>query len=887
MNKFRIILLMLVVAASALFLATCKKEKEKDKLSVTPVALEFYADADNEKFVDVTTNVNSWQTSKSDNWIGISEVSGGFRVTAEKYTDTSRDRTGVITVKAGKAEPVSVSVKQIAAVQHTLSVSPTTIPFEAGETGAKTASVTTSAAKWEATPVSADWLTSEKLGNTLKLTVNSNNTSLTQRSVSIIVTAGNAEPVTVAVTQAGMIPNTLSVNPMSITFAANETAAKTTTITTNVASWDATTAVDWLTLEKQNNTLRVTPKNLNTGSSPRTADISVTAGTATPVTVSVTQVVTVPNTLSVNPTSIMFAINETGIKTTTITTNAAIWDATTTAGWMTLEKQGNTLRITVNALNIGTTPRTADVTVTAGNAEPVIVPVTQAATPPNTLSVNPVSINYATGETGDKTTTVTTDAASWDAKTTADWLTLEKQSNTLRVTVNTLNTGASQRVAGITVTGGNAEPVTVTVTQAVTEANTLSVNPASISFAEDETNTKTTTITTNAASWDATTTADWLTLEKQGNTLRVTPKSLNTGASQRSANITVTAGTANPVTVPVTQAVTTITIDANKIPGTWKAVKCVEEDGTTITYPILGNRNILFSLKNDGTFHWDVQNSVPKVDVRGTWTYSAANRTITCIGTMTMAGFAPSDYNESFQIEELTDDLLVVYQETGYNKPTWTFNRTTESSGPSFYDIVNSNYTATAVPYPGSTHPSSWNGQVIPQTDQYGQAYGVTRWANSNYTIFLNYNADGSIVLDDKYAIGETSTHWIVPRMFIYIGTTLYVINQGACIVAYNKSTRTLTFPTTVTVSGVAYTAWIGIVGQRKTTSAFDLGVTGFSRNQILVLTPMSSSSSRSNLSPEKTPSTSIVIDETQLERVQLGNEDLNLDTFKPFEKRR
>jgi len=74
----------------------------------------------------------------------------------------------------------------------------------------------------------------------------------------------------------------------ALLFAANETGTKTATITTDVSSWNATTAASWITIGKQGTTLQITP-TANTGTSERTATVTVTAETANPVMVSVTQ----------------------------------------------------------------------------------------------------------------------------------------------------------------------------------------------------------------------------------------------------------------------------------------------------------------------------------------------------------------------------------------------------------------------------------------------------------------------------------------------------------------------------------------------------------------------------------------------------------------------
>ena len=116
---------------------------------------------------------------------------------------------------------------------------------------------------------------------------------------------------------------------------------------------------------------------------------------------------------------------------------------------------------------------------------------------------------------------------------------------------NEVNNGV---IPSSAVKAGETKVITIDTGFGIT-VNTLTVNPTIINFAENETNTKTATVTTNAANWEFTaeTSASWLTVEKQGNTLRFTPKSLNTGTSDRSTIVTVKAGNAIPVPVQVTQ----------------------------------------------------------------------------------------------------------------------------------------------------------------------------------------------------------------------------------------------------------------------------------------------------------------------------------------------
>ena len=546
---------MLVVLASAMFFATCNGPKE-DELAVTSPnlvsgKLEFLADDGVPQTVAVETNVNSWEVTKSADWIKTGRSNKDFTVSVEKYTDTSNDRTGTITVTAGNAKSVIVSVTQKKAKKNTLSVDKATLSYSVNETGSKAATVTTDADSWDATSPST-WFIIQKQDKTLSITVNALNRSADSRSAEITVTAGNADPVKVTVSQQGT-PNSLKVEPESVLFAENKTNTESLTVTTDADSWNFTSASSWLTSEKQGNTLKITPNSLNSTQSVRTATINFTAGTATPVNVTVTQAVT-KNTLTVTPLNHTYLEGETGIKTATVTTDAPSWEYKCLADWLMVGKNGNILQITPTGPNSGSAARTAEITVTAGNADPKAVTIRQEVTPPVYLRVNPSPLSYEAGQTGNKTLTVETNATSWDATASSSWFTIQKQTNSIIVTASSLNNGTSQRTANITVTAPGATMVYVAVTQDPTPY--LTVDPTTtITFAYNETSpSKTATVSTNVASWTFNNNStSWLNVEKNNNTLNINPISENTGTAPRTATITITAGTLT-ANVTVTQA---------------------------------------------------------------------------------------------------------------------------------------------------------------------------------------------------------------------------------------------------------------------------------------------------------------------------------------------
>ena len=179
-------------------------------------------------------------------------------------------------------------------------------------------------------------------------------------------------------------PDTLSISPAGLSFAANDTEEQHVVVTTNVAAWTFQVSAGWVVTRKEDDGLQISVQNYNETGDPRDAEIAFVAGAADPVTLKITQ--SARNSLAVSPGSLSYGADETGSKTIGVSTNAPSWDATTGDSWISLSKQGATLTVTVSSSNTVSSPRTATIRVTAGNAPPVTVSVTQAernvCTPP-------------------------------------------------------------------------------------------------------------------------------------------------------------------------------------------------------------------------------------------------------------------------------------------------------------------------------------------------------------------------------------------------------------------------------------------------------------------------------------------------------------------------
>ena len=198
MKRFRLIHLIYAVAAYVMILTACKDDV-KDTLTATPTKLYFAGHGAAGQSVRVETNNKDWSVvPSSENWISVSNKrEDSFTVSVTDNTTTA-ERTGTVTVKAGKAEEV-ITVTQDPGGNYTLSIDPNSITFAANETQTKNVSVTTNAGNWSFSQPT-EWLSLEKQGSTLKVTPKNLNLTDKSRETTITITAGNTKE-TLQVTQ--------------------------------------------------------------------------------------------------------------------------------------------------------------------------------------------------------------------------------------------------------------------------------------------------------------------------------------------------------------------------------------------------------------------------------------------------------------------------------------------------------------------------------------------------------------------------------------------------------------------------------------------------------------------------------------------------------------
>ena len=270
----------LTLALAVLALASCQKDDKSAKLTVTPASLTFAAGETAGKVVAVTTDAREWNATTDYAWIELSQDGSALTVSMNETHMGTASREGSVSVSASGADPVTITVTQEA--RQSLSVSPVSLNFDAGQTGSKTVTVTTDATEgWKANYPTGWFTVSSSADGKLVVTVNTLHYGASAREAAITVTAGNAASATINVSQTPT-QNTLSFSPSSLDFGAFEKGSKNVSITTDAAEWTATETVSWLTISTgTGSTLVVTVTETNPGESSRSGTISVVAGNQT------------------------------------------------------------------------------------------------------------------------------------------------------------------------------------------------------------------------------------------------------------------------------------------------------------------------------------------------------------------------------------------------------------------------------------------------------------------------------------------------------------------------------------------------------------------------------------------------------------------------------
>ena len=329
------------------------------------------------------------------------------------------------------------------------------------------------------------------------------------------------------------------------TFTATAANSKELSVTATV-SWTAKSSASWLTVKTASGSgdgTIVYDVAANTGTSERTATITVTGGGITR-TFTVTQNGKAAAELALGSSERTFTAAAANSKELSVTATVS-WTAKSSASWLTLKTasgSGNGTIVYNVAANTGTGLRTATITVTGGGITRTFT-VTQSGTAA-TLVLGESERSFTAEAVNGRELGVTADV-SWTAASSAAWLTVITSSGTGNGTVVydvAANTGTSTRTATITVTGGGITR-TFTATQSGSDP-LLELEASSRSFTAAAAIGEELEVTANV-SWTAESGAAWLTVKTaggNGNGTITYDVEANPGTAERMGTITVTGG---------------------------------------------------------------------------------------------------------------------------------------------------------------------------------------------------------------------------------------------------------------------------------------------------------------------------------------------------------
>ncbi|GHT78104.1 hypothetical protein FACS189464_0990 [Bacteroidia bacterium] len=195
--------------------------------------------------------------------------------------------------------------------------------------------------------------------------------------------------------------SSLSLTPAgqnTIVFAADGTTTDNVkfTVLTNQSEWNVQSDKNWVTLtvNKNENSFTLRAKDSDVATT-RTANITVSAGTATFVLVATQAVAVIPSLALDHDGPISFAADGTTADnvTFTVSTNMSSWQVISSQAWAIASKSGNSFTVSAVENKLYTASIPATITVTAGSATPVEIAVMQTG---RDVALDGVEINGVT-----------------------------------------------------------------------------------------------------------------------------------------------------------------------------------------------------------------------------------------------------------------------------------------------------------------------------------------------------------------------------------------------------------------------------------------------------------------------------------------------------------
>ena len=314
---------------------------------------------------------------------------------------------------------------------------------------------------------------------------------------------------------------------------------------------------------------------------------------------------------------------------------------------------------------------------------------------PKKLSVDPAELTFQANESDAQMVNISTNDPPWVATPSGAWIHAIQDGATdiLSVKVDPNSDTENSREGQITVTAGEAPTKIIKVTQA--RKDKLTISPTSLSFEWNETAEKKVAVSTNVSSWELPTNLpSWLNISKNGNELSIRPIESNNTEQEKTAVISITAGSANSAV---------LTVMHKPVPAPYLTVSTSSMNFSSSsqlnTFTI--NSNISWTVSR-GTTTWITvspssgsNNGSVSVSVTANNTNSTRNGTITVAGsgiTRTINVSQPPPQPQYAQVRfkksvySVHITQLAVYTTSGTRLASYDFGSSTGTS--SYYNIT-------------------------------------------------------------------------------------------------------------------------------------------------------------------------------------------------------
>jgi len=533
-------------------------------MTVTPTSLT-YASAAGTQPVNVTSTQTPWKLENGIEWISLSPTSGTasgtISVGVSENTAGDEVRTGIFYLKADVSDwkyEAPISVTQAGATPY-INLSKTEFDLTGAENSDKV--TVSSNCTWEIS-ASDSWITANKSGNSISISLPSNETNTYRTgTISVVHTGTKNASAKITIRQA---PSSITASTESLTF--NNTAGSVSLTVNSEASWTASSASSWI---------EVTPTSGQAGTSTMTVSVSPNPSTSERtgyviLSIGSDQRIQIPVRqrgiyVEVDKTSLTFAAAGQS-QTVTVSSNTS-WVVLDSPSWINISKtSGNgdaTITITASN-NASTSSRSATIKVTQ-----------EGVTVGNTIVIeqNGKSFDVSAQSlifedvASSKSIDITADE-NWQVQNSNPWISVSSMSGSGNSSINISvddNPVESSREGTIDITMID-KTISVTILQKA-KVFSADIDSKSLTFPAAGGSSKL-DVTSNT-SWTLSDYPSWITLSAtsgNGNaTVKVTATE-NTSAEQRTSQMYLTIdGKTNKTAVSLTQYGKSITVSPTSL----------------------------------------------------------------------------------------------------------------------------------------------------------------------------------------------------------------------------------------------------------------------------------------------------------------------------------